>query len=206
VNTAEWAWENPTQAAAFGAQPPHSMPPIITSTPTTCDSDQEYIAHTYAASVSLDPTRTLSNLRLELVDVNQLLAYRSPSYGVPTLIAQACMAVTLEGRAAGFEGSNFEKESPIEKCRPMEETIVIGVNDMEIFFKVKGEIDGNCEIYEKIVKDNTGSGFEGKDMTCLIPISAISGKSPLKDNIKDYCNGPLADAILEWAKEVKENG
>ena len=100
VNTAEWAWENPTQAAAFGAQPPHSMPPVITSTPTTGDSDQEYIAHTYAASVSLDPTRTLSNLRLELVDVNQLLAYRSPSYGVPALIAQACMAVTLEGRSA----------------------------------------------------------------------------------------------------------
>jgi antitoxin component YwqK of YwqJK toxin-antitoxin module len=100
VNTAEWAWENPTQAAAFGAQPPHSMPPVITSTPTTGDSDQEYIAHTYAASVNLDPTRTLSNLRLELVDVNQLLAYRSPSYGVPTWIAQACMAVTLEGRSA----------------------------------------------------------------------------------------------------------
>jgi hypothetical protein len=100
VNTAEWAWENPTQAAAFGAQPPHSMPPVITSTPTTCDSDQEYIAHTYAASVSLDPTRTLSNLRLELEDANQLLAYRSPLNGVPTWIAQACMAVTLEGRSA----------------------------------------------------------------------------------------------------------
>jgi hypothetical protein len=177
VNTAEWAWENPTQAAAFGAQPPHSMPPVITSTPTTGDSDQEYIAHTYAASVSLDPTRTLSNLRLELVDANQLLAYRSPLNGVP-----------------------------IEKCRPMEETIVIGVNDMEIFFKIKGEVDGNCEIYEKVVKDNTGYGFEGKDMTCKIPMGAITGDSPLSDNIKDYCNGPLADAIRELTKEVKENG
>jgi hypothetical protein len=122
VNTAEWSWENPTTAAAFGAQPPHSMPPVITSTPTTIGSDQVYNGHTYAASVSVDPTRTLSNLRLELVDVNQLLGYRSPISSEPTWLAQACMAVTLEGRAAGFEGSNFEKESPIEKCQPMEET------------------------------------------------------------------------------------
>jgi len=105
VNTAEWSWENPTMAAAFGAQPPHSMPTIITSAPTTIGSDQEYNAHSYAASVSLDPTRTLSNLRLELVDANQLLGYRSPRTPVPTWLSQACMAVTLEGRAAGDETS-----------------------------------------------------------------------------------------------------
>jgi hypothetical protein len=102
VNTAEWAYENPHHTAA-GGPPPHSMPPVITSTPTTIDSDQEYKAHTYAASVSLDPTRTLSKMRLELEDANQLLGYRSPLNPVPTWLGQACMAITLEGRAATQE-------------------------------------------------------------------------------------------------------
>ena len=37
------------------------------------------------------------------------------------------------------------------KCQPMEETVAIGEH-IEILFKVKGEVDGNCEIYEKVVK------------------------------------------------------
>ena len=91
------------------------------------------------------------------------------------------------------------------KCQPMEETVAMGENiDMEVFFKVKGEVKGKCEIYEKVVKDNTGLGLEGKDMTCKIPMGAITGSSPLTDNIKDYCNGTLADAIKELTKEVKE--
>ena len=106
--------------------------------------------------------------------------------------------------AAGLEEQDFEKESPIEKCQPMEEIVAMGENiDMDVLFKIKGGVDGNCEIYEKIVMDNTGYGFEGKDMTCLIPMGAIAGDSPLSDNIKDYCEGPLADAIRELTMDVE---
>ena len=113
--------------------------------------------------------------------------------------------------AGGYWHNNQCNEEREEfKCQPIEETVamgdaVMGENiDMEVFFKVKGEVEGKCEIYEKIVKDNTGLGLEGKDMTCKIPMGAITANNPLTNNIKDYCNGSLADAIKDLTKEVKE--
>ena len=105
-NTAEWAHDNPDMAIAYGSSP-HSMPPIIFSAPTTEASNQEYQAHDYAASVSLDPTRTLSKISLELTDASQLVGYRNPRGAHPTWLSQAIISITLEGpsSAAMIPGS-----------------------------------------------------------------------------------------------------
>ena len=90
------------------------------------------------------------------------------------------------------------------KCEPAEMTLVLDDN-MEIFYRIEGEKDGYCVLYEKVVRDNTGYGFVGKDMTCNIPIDAVREDTPLPEdfNIKDYCDGPLADVIVERGKEIK---
>jgi hypothetical protein len=87
-NIAEWSWERPE------LNPSHSMPQIIWSSPTTLGSSQEYMGHTYAASIRLDTTRTLSRIRLNVVDANSLMTYRNPP---STWIGVAVMALTLEG-------------------------------------------------------------------------------------------------------------
>jgi hypothetical protein len=161
VNTAEWAYENPHHTAA-GGPPPHSMPPVITSTPTTIDSDEEYNGHTYAASVSLDPTRTLSSLRLELVDANQLLGYRSPLNPVPTWLGQACMAVTLEGRAATQEPRLDELPEFIFGNLETFDFDNDGSEDRIVYTFEPEEVAEDLFLDRSVEFDKTESGFGGK--------------------------------------------
>lgn len=97
-NTAEWAWENPSHAAVFGGPPPHSMPTIVFTNATDIDSDLgTYDGHTYAAQLTLDSSRTLASMSLELVDADTLVSRRAPENSEPTWLGQAHIAVTLEG-------------------------------------------------------------------------------------------------------------
>ena len=98
-NTAEWAHDNPDMALVLGPSS-HSMPPILFNAPTTQDSSREYQAHDYAASVSLDPTRTLSRISLDLTDASQLIGYRNPRNSEPNWLSQAIISITLEGPEA----------------------------------------------------------------------------------------------------------
>jgi hypothetical protein len=94
-----------------------------------------------------------------------------------------------------------EEEPPLkdyfDKCQPIKETMVMGENiDMKVLHEIKGEVEGKCEIYMKVVEDNTGYGFEGKEMACLIPMTIITEGTTLSDdNVRTYCTGSLIDAI-----------
>ena len=94
-NTAEWAYDRP-ELRAIG-QPLHTKAPVIYSWKTRVDSSQEYEGHTYDAHSPLDPTRTLSKIRLELVDADQLIKYRSSNNRNPSWLAQDISAITLVG-------------------------------------------------------------------------------------------------------------
>jgi hypothetical protein len=88
-----------------------------------------------------------------------------------------------------------EEEPPLkdyfDKCQPIKETRVMGENiDIKVLYEIKGEVEGKCEVYEKVVEDNTGYGFEGKEMTCLIPMTIITEGTALSDDdVRTYCTG-----------------
>ncbi|MCX6005798.1 MAG: hypothetical protein NTZ34_00860 [Chloroflexi bacterium] len=91
-----------------------------------------------------------------------------------------------------------------KRCQPSEKTYKLGENiDAEILIKILGEKDGNCLVYEKIVKDNTPNNLVGKEMNCKICTCSTNGIVPIGDNIKEYCTGSLADAIDELYKRAK---
>lgn len=98
VNTAEWAVMNPCIREVYG-EPRHSLGTILDIGSTSVNCDREYDAYTYLTSVHLDPSRTLSSMRLELVDANLLAGYRIPQNSEPTWLGQANMAITLAGPA-----------------------------------------------------------------------------------------------------------
>ncbi|HUU83233.1 MAG TPA: hypothetical protein VM243_06985 [Phycisphaerae bacterium] len=98
-NTAEWAFENPQQFEFMGGPVSHNQPTILTSAPTTVDSTEEYDGHDFAASLSLDTSRTLASLTLELEDPVAVAATRTPPNAAFFLLGQAHMGITLEGPA-----------------------------------------------------------------------------------------------------------
>jgi len=83
-------------------------------------------------------------------------------------------------------------------CIPLKDIITIGAdNEIEIFFEIKGEAEGYCEIYEKILKDTTGHGLEGKEMTCFFPSDSIALGTLQGERMGDYCSGSLVDSIKD---------
>tara|TARA_Y100000034_G_C6811867_1_gene364898 strand:+ start:162 stop:629 length:468 start_codon:yes stop_codon:yes gene_type:complete len=69
------------------------------------------------------------------------------------------------------------------------------------FYKIKGESRDNCELYVKIVETEdldaeTASTFQGKDMTCKIPVNKFS-RMTLEEmgSDLDYCSGTLKEEM-----------
>ncbi|MDD5095009.1 MAG: cohesin domain-containing protein [Dehalococcoidia bacterium] len=94
----------------------------------------------------------------------------------------------------------------LSECLTFEETITVPspAGETVYLLQVKGESGGNCKICEKVVEDMTWHGWEGKEMCCSIPMSALAGGTALSDNMKDYCSGSLADAIETMLKEAQK--
>jgi hypothetical protein len=117
------------------------------------------------------------------------------------------MAVGNQGTGGtGATASDIDQfKSMASKCEPAEMTLSVGENnEMEILYRVEGEENGTCVLYEKVVKDEIGMELKGKDMTCNIPIDIMTQSDALSADfdIKNYCNGPLADAIQEIGEMV----
>jgi hypothetical protein len=69
------------------------------------------------------------------------------------------------------------------------------------FYKIKGENNGDCELYVKILETEelnpeTVTAFEGKDMVCKIPVSKFSrlALDEMGSDL-DYCSGPLKEEM-----------
>ena len=140
TNIAEWAWENPCLAEAYGAMPPHAMPTPLFTSPTTQDCDREYDGHSYGATIRPDTSRTLSMISLELVDPGPLVASRFPDNYEPTWLGAAIMAITLEGPAG---------------------TPDIGPSQDECTFDWECDVGEHCEDGECVPDDeDEGGSFE----------------------------------------------
>ncbi|UCG15422.1 MAG: choice-of-anchor C family protein [Phycisphaerales bacterium] len=139
TNIAEWAWENPCLAEAYGAMPPHAMPTPLFTSPTMQDCDREYDGHSYGATIRPDTSRTLSMISLELVDPGPLVASRFPDNYEPTWLGAAIMAITLEGPAG---------------------TPDIGPMQDECTFDWECDVGERCEDGECVPEEDEGGSFE----------------------------------------------
>ncbi len=97
-NTAEWSHERIEHVEDGGV--PHAQAPVLYSSQTTVGSRAEYTGHMYSGSASLDTSRTLSSLTLELNDTGVIAAARTWGiYPEPTWAGQTLPAITLVGQA-----------------------------------------------------------------------------------------------------------
>jgi len=101
--TAEWSHER-AEHDPFRSQM-HNQIPTLYSFVTGIDSASEYIGRVYAGDLALDTSRTLTTLRLELVDPNSYISERlTPLTDTSDWAGQALTAVTLIGPATGGGG------------------------------------------------------------------------------------------------------
>lgn len=111
-NTNEWAWANPDIYLANGGPPSQDRIDSVVWAPTSLSASRPYNVRSYFAWVDCDTSRTLSRMRLELVDPNGLLGLRVPWNNEPTWLGQAHVAVTLEGPAGQPRASQARPTTP----------------------------------------------------------------------------------------------
>ena len=160
----------------------------------------------------LSPVDALCALQMAVGKITENLAMDVTGDGKVTSldarqILKMAVGITETPAGASISTTNIEQFKALgRKCQPVEMTLKVGENgEMEILYRVQGEADSSCSLYEKVVKDASGLGLEGKDMTCKVPMNVVTGASPLASNfdIKDCCSGSLADAIDKLGQLVK---
>jgi uncharacterized protein YfaP (DUF2135 family) len=101
--TAEWSYDRPDHDIQFGGVT-HDIIPILYSFPTTSIMGYDYEGHVFSENLSLDASRTLSLLTLELGSEAEFAASRLAEAAPPTWAGQGIVAMTLVGPASGAPG------------------------------------------------------------------------------------------------------
>jgi hypothetical protein len=123
---------------------------------------------------------------------------------VVILVVFLAVTIVIANYFLFFKSTNCETVGCFEKAAAECERATLYTQEGEgtiTFYKIKGESKNNCELYVKITEVGELSpeiavSFEGKDMTCNIPVNKFS-RMTLEEmgSDLDYCTGSLKEEM-----------